>query len=205
MREDREPLARRGSGATLTETRAAEHLHYIRSMMERAGSFTAVPGWGSVAMGATALAAAWWAARQPTTDAWLAVWLGEAVLAFVVGTVTLRQKAHDDAIPLRSGPGRKYVLSLTPPLAAGVLLTAACWQAGVPGLLPGCWLLLYGAGTVTGGAFSVPAVPLMGLCFMALGAVALFLPFAWTHALLAAGFGGLHVLFGTYIALRHGG
>jgi hypothetical protein len=40
---------------------------------------------------------------------------------------------------------------------------------------------------------------------MAVGTVALFAPAAMATPFMAAGFGGLHLFFGTLIARRHGG
>ncbi len=185
--------------------RALDNLRFIRQTMERAGSFTAVPGWGQVAVGVTALAAALVAARQRTPALWLAVWLGEAVVALAIGGWTLLRKAHASHDPLLSGPGRRFGLSFLPPLVVGGLLTVALFRAGLSAALPGTWLLLYGTGVAAGGAFSVRIVPLMGVGFMVMGAVALLGPAAWGNACMAAGFGGLHIVFGTIIARRYGG
>jgi hypothetical protein len=187
------------------DARAADHLRYIRETMERAAEFTAVPGWGGVAMGITALAAAFVAARQASPRAWLAVWLIEAFVAVTIAAATAATKAHRANSRLFSGPGRKFLLSFAPPIVVGGLLTFAVVYAGTFTALPGVWLLLYGTAIVTGGAFSVRVVPVMGLCLMALGATALFAPAAWGDALMAAGFGVVQIGFGIWIARHHGG
>jgi hypothetical protein len=185
--------------------RALDNLSYIRAAMERAGSFTAVPGWGSVAVGATALVATLIAAQQRTDAAWLAVWLAEAVVGIAIGGVALVWKARAANDSLLSGPGRRFGLAFLPPLLVGGLLTIALHQAGLFQAMPGTWLLLYGTAVITAGAFSVRIVPLMGLCFTLLGAAALFAPASWWPWFMAAGFGGLHIVFGWIIARRYGG
>jgi hypothetical protein len=187
------------------DARAAEHLRYIRETMERAVEFTAVPGWGGAAMGLTALVASRIAARQATPRAWLTVWLVEAFIAVAIAGSTAATKAHRANAALLSGPGRKFLLSFLPPLLVGGLLTLALFQSGVWTALPGVWLLLYGTAIVTGGAFSVRAVPVMGLALMGLGAIALFAPSNWGDAFMAAGFGVVQIAFGLWIARHHGG
>jgi len=187
------------------DARAADHLRYIRETMERAAEFTAVPGWGGLAMGITAVAAAWLAHRQATPRAWLAVWLAEAFVAVAIAAPAAATKAHRANSALFSGPGRKFVLSFAPPIIVGGLLTVALFLSGSIAALPGLWLLLYGTAIVTGGAFSVRIVPLMGLCIMLFGAVALFATANWGDALMAAGFGGVQIIFGAWIARRFGG
>jgi hypothetical protein len=185
--------------------RAMDNLRFIRETMERASSFTAVPGWGGVLMGVTALVASFVAAQQTSRNLWLATWVVEALLALVIGGWAMDRKARAAETPLLSGPGRKFALSYSPPILVGVLLTVVLYRAGLTSALPGMWLLLYGTAVVTGGAFSVKIVPVMGLCFMLLGTLALFAPAIWGNYLMAAGFGGLHIIFGVIIARRHGG
>jgi hypothetical protein len=182
-----------------------DNLRFIRETMERAGAFTAVPGWGGIGVGLTALAAAVLAARQPTVELWLATWLAEATVALVIGGWALARKAHAANDPILSGPARRFGLSFLPPVVAGGLLTVALYRAGVPHLLPATWLMSYGAGVATAGAFSVRIVPVMGLCFLLVGALALLGPATWGNWCMAVGFGGLHVVFGAVIARRHGG
>ena len=182
-----------------------DDLRYIRETMERSQSFTAVPGRGGVAMGCIALAAALVAVRAPSSTAWVAIWIGAAILSFGVALVTMTRKARAEGEALLAGAGRKFTWNLTPPLLVGGLLTLALARAGATELLPGAWLLLYGIGVVAGGAFSVRVVPLMGIAFMVLGGLALFAPPAWGNLLMAAGFGGLHIVFGIVIWRKHGG
>src|SRR5271157_6095310 len=185
--------------------RAMDNLRYIRETMERAGALTAVPGLGGFAMGVSALGAAVIANQQHTSAAWLLTWLIEGAFAFLLGAITLRRKAAGLQTEVMSGPARKFALSFTPAVVAAGLLTVVLFRAGLTAVIPGMWLLLYGAGVVSGGAFSIPVVPVMGFSFCILGALALFCPFAWGDAFLAAGFGGLHIIFGFLIARRYGG
>ncbi len=187
------------------DARAADHLRYIRETMASAAEFTAVPGWGGLAMGITAMVAAFVASRQPTPRAWLIVWLVEAFIAVAIAAPAAATKAHRANSRLFSGPGRKFLLSFSPPIVVGALLTYTLFQAEALTALPGVWLLLYGTAIVTGGAFSVRVVPVMGLCLMLLGAAALFVPAGWGDAFMAAGFGVVHVGFGWWIARHYGG
>ncbi len=198
-------LRERPEAPTALHDHAMDNLRFIRHTMSRAGSFTAVPGWGGVGMGITGLLAAAIGALQTGTGAWLAVWVAAALVGATIGGGTMLHKAHRAGSPLHSAPGRKFALALSPPLVAGVLVSAVLVRGDLYHLLPPVWLLLYGAGVVSAGAFSVPPVPVMGACFMALGAVAAFAPAGWHDPLLAVGFGGLHVALGLVIARRYGG
>jgi len=199
------PICPERSEPVAMHTHAMDHLRYIRETMEGAASFTAVPGFGGIAMGATALFAALVAAQQPSSERWLAAWLIEGAVALCIGVSCMARKARSVHVPLWSRPGRKFALGLFPPMLTAALLTLVLYRADLAGTLPGIWLLLYGVGVVAAGAYSVKVVPAMGLCFMGLGAAALFSPQAWGNWLLAAGFGGLHTVFGIIIARRYGG
>jgi hypothetical protein len=187
------------------QAHALDQLLYIRRTMEEAGSFTTVSGWAQVAIGVTALAAAAIAKGQPSPRSWLAAWVTAAGLGLAIAFVGMLRKARSLGVPAFAGPARKFAISFSLPLVAGAALTAALDRGGLHAMLPGTWLLLFGTAVICGGAFSVRVVPLMGLCFVVLGTIALFAPARWGDWLMAIGFGGFLIVFGVLIARRHGG
>lgn len=197
--------ASRSSEPVALGDRAVDDLRFIRRTMERGPTFTGVPGWGGVGMGLTGLVAAAVGATRSTTEGWLATWLAAAAVAIGIGAWSMRRKARRAGIPLVTGSGRKFLLGFLPPALAGAVLTLALYRADATGLIPGAWLLLYGAAVATAGTFSVKVVPVMGSCFMLVGAVALLVPGSGPDVFLGVGFGLLHVGFGVHIARKHGG
>jgi hypothetical protein len=190
--------------------RAADNLRFIRDTMSRAAEFTAVPGWGGVVMGVTALATA--ALAGPPRDdgvdgwgSWVAWWLGEAAVAVIIGLFAMARKARRAGVPFAGAPARRFALAFLPALAAAAVLTNVLIAEHLSRRLPGLWLLLYGAAVTSGGALSVRVVPLLGAGCMMLGVAAFASPPAWGHLYMAAGFGVLQIVFGVVIGRRYGG
>lgn len=185
--------------------RAIDNLKFIRETMERSTHFTAVPGYGGMLMGVTALAAAYIANIQVYLVDSLTVWLLEAALAFAIGLLAMWQKSKIAGQPLLSAPGKKFAMSFLPPLLAGFVIVLGLWRYGHYYVMAPVCMITYGAAVVCGGAFSVRVVPIMGWCFMALGGIAFLLPTNYSNAMMAASFGLLHIIFGAIIARKYGG
>lgn len=182
-----------------------DDLRFIRRTMEVSGAFTAVPGWGMVAVGVTALGAGWIAARQASPSEWIQIWVGEAIIGLAIAMWSMYMKATRTGVLLLAAPGRRFVLGLAPPLFAGAVLTPVLYYHSASKAIPGMWLLLYGTAVMTGGAFSIRIVPVMGACFIALGVAAWLTPATWSLIWMMAGFAGLHLVFGFLIARNYGG
>jgi len=221
--KDRPAIRRPSTPPAAADSAAHAHLRFIRDAMERTSEFTAVPGWGGVMMGITAVIAAFVAQQQPTVVGWMSVWAAEALIGFAIGVWATSFKARKHAVPLLSGQGRKFLLGLLPAVLVGVALTLSVSSLDPQfsridtvrvlaeeatmsmRLLPGLWLMLYGAGVIAAGMFSIRLIPMMGSLFMLVGALALIGPVTWGNLFMGIGFGGLHIAFGAYIVQKYGG
>lgn len=201
----RRPSDGSSSGPPEMQARAMDNLRFIRGIMESAATFTAVSGWGQVVIGVTAIGAALIAARQSLPTAWVATWLAEAGIAMGISIASMTIKSHAANQPLLTGAFRKLVLSFSPAMLAGAVLTTVLVQHDLFAWLPGTWMLLYGAAVISAGTYSTRSVPVMGAAFMVTGALAFVAPASWQTAVMIAAFGGLHIVFGVLIARRHGG
>jgi hypothetical protein len=188
----------------LLQDRAMENLRFIRATMERATSYTMVSGTGQAWVGVSALCAAWLATGSHQPKTWLLIWLLEAALSVLISVAMMFRKARAARLPLLTETGRRFLLSFAPAMLAGAVISGLLYQLGQYSLMPGIWLLLYGTGVVASGTYSARILPVMGLCFMVLGVMALLLP-GWGNLLMAGGFGGLHLGFGLLIARKYGG
>lgn len=194
----------KASGPVPLHGAAADNLRFIRATMESATAFTGISGKGQVLGGITAAVAAWIGSRQDTVEAWLLVWLLEAALAASIMLMLTAEKARLQGRSLWSGSGQRMLLAFLPTMGVGVAVTAIFHLQGHTGLLPGLWLLLYGAAVLTAGAHSIRLIRVMGLCFIGLGTVQLS-GFTPADVMLALGFGGLHIVFGILVWRHHGG
>ena len=185
--------------------RAIDNLQFIRETMERSTAFTAVPGYGGILMGVTAVVAAYIASTQVYLVDSLATWLVEACLAFAIGLLAMWQKAKIAGQSLVSAPARKFAMSFAPPLVAGVIAVLGLWKYGHYYQMAPVCMVSYGAAVACGGGFSVRVIPVMGWCFMLLGAIAFALPISYGSLMMGLSFGGLHIIFGAIIAKKYGG
>ncbi len=196
-----QPFPVRPPSPVALDDRTRDNIRFIRETMERAGSFTAVPGWGGVALGITALGAATIASRMSPPRDWLLIWLCELALAVAIAGWTTLSKARRSGTSLLTGPARRFAYSFAPPILAGA---HDCRDGSARGrgrslemaaALRNCCL----SRRVR---FDRCGFRSMGLCFVVLGGSSLCPD--WGNAFLAAGFGLLHILFGAVIARNYG-
>src|SRR5512140_2234712 len=79
---------------------ALDDLRFIRQTLENSTAFTAVPGWGMVAMAAIAALAAAVAWRQQGFDNWCVTWLVADSVALSTAMAAMYVKATRAGVPL---------------------------------------------------------------------------------------------------------
>jgi len=186
-------------------TSAAENLRYIRDTIEAARTFTTIPAKGCIAMGIAAIAAAGLESYPPLAAHWLPIWLIAAVVSCTLALFFMETKARKQGLSLRRTVAVRFFLTLAPAFVAGGVLTVALQDVVARDVIAGIWLLLYGVGIAACGVFSIPVVLIAGFAFMGLGTVTLAAPPEWAPAMLAVGFGGIHIALGAIILKDHGG
>ena len=189
-----------------------DNLQYIRQTLDAASRLSSVSGIGLVAVGALALSAvvlnvrvtgAPWRSAYPFRA--LTVWAALLVVSAAVTTGSMAAKSRRTGQLFWSPVLRKALAICAAPMLLGLLISIALLRRGELELLPLIWLGCYGAALTSAGVISVSPVRWMGISFLLLAALAVFAPVAGGLALLALGFGGLHLLFGGYIYWRHDG
>jgi hypothetical protein len=186
------------------DSHAAATLRYIRASMEGAVSL-AVPGSAGIALGVLAFITAAISSAPGLSDYWLGIWLGASLIGAGVGGTLVVRESSLRSLRLIGTPLRKFVLCLTPSLFAAVIMTAVLWSSGDLHAIPGTWLLLYGCALITASSATTRTIGVLGGCFALLGLIAFLLPDRLQILMLAAGFGGLHIVFGFVIGRANHG
>jgi hypothetical protein len=197
------------SAAPVTiESRALGTLAYIRASIDSSSSMD-VPGMAGIVMGLIGVLAAILVSVPRWSGHWLGIWLSAAAVALLLGSALVARQYVRRGHTRYFGPARKFLLCLCPALFAGAVLTGISWTAGMTGIIPGMWLLLYGCAVLSASTVTIAGISrligVMGALFVALGLITFIAPGAARTVMLGLGFGVLHIVFGILIGrLAHG-
>jgi hypothetical protein len=179
--------------------RAGEDLSLIRTLMQRATTIVPMSGGALFCIGVLGVLSAGLCIRLSLDGiAWVALWCVTALIASVLALLTAAMQLRRQGHSILTGSHSRFWLSLLPGFAAALALTVVFIRAQDFATLPGLWLLLYGVSILAAGSQCIALISRMGMTFLVLGVVALFLP--WPNLSMAAGFGLGHLAFGLLIA-----
>lgn len=189
----------------MSELSVHEELETIRGLMERAREYRHPPAMAGFVAGGAATAGGVLtqdALATGTTDLTkvTGIWGGVFLIAFFAMVVFTSRAARREGKPFWSPLAKDVLHALWPSLVGAIALSFAVARAGHLELIVPIWLLAYGAGGIAAGAFASRIVRVLGGAFLLAGLVdlALALPPGFV---LAATFGGFHVIYGAILAL----
>jgi hypothetical protein len=195
-----------------THQEAAEQLRVIRTMMERATIFRALSGEAALLGGAMSLAAGWMSEAKAGW-AWGGVWLGGLAVVILFAVFQLHRVAQSHARPVWSHGLKIALRGALPPLVAGGFVGLLYLRGGGRSAetIAACfWILHYGLALLAIREFAPKSMIWLGLAFLITGLIALsastfvqsmnpLLVRLGPSGLMAATFGGFHLLYGAAI------
>jgi len=195
-----------------------ETLSEIRSLMERSSRFISLSGLSGVFAGTCALfgaAATYWyfglvpfVHKDYYEEYNFVPKLGLESLEFLLITASLvllfafaggvyftTKKAKKKGQKIWDKLSQKLLINLLIPLVTGAIFCFALLIEGKYGMIAPAMLIFYGLGLVNGGKYTLNDIHYLGLCQIALGLIALFVP-GYGLEFWAIGFGVLHIIYG---------
>ena len=192
---------------------AARTLEVIRSLMERTCQYQLLTARAGLAAGCLAGVGALMFVIPGLLDAgnpvhfavvWSLVFLG-SLLATFMGTV-MRGRERGEQVWSRQA--RAVLLNLSPSLFAALALTGFFIHEGKHLWLPGVWMMCYGQGALATAAYAPRSIRWLGMAFLPLGGLTLWLGPAWAVPMMGLVFGLGHVILGVLLLIlerREGG
>lgn len=192
---------------------AEEHLRVIRQAMERSTKHSTLSGLSGVLAGCYTILASFLAPTELGTltakALFVALWGATLGLALLTDVLLTKRRAAKVGKMAFSSLGVHLARAVAPGLLAGVGITLfhLIQPERLGTYLYGMWILCYAVSLLAIGMFSRREVSVMGWAFLGAGMLALVLPQGagiGPRALMAATFGGFHIVYGIRMGLKYG-
>jgi hypothetical protein len=191
---------------------AYENLRVIRDVMDRSTKHSTLSGFSGILVGIWAILGVFASAYTLKTDlkgsvyaaelvALGSIWLAVLGLSAATDFVFTKSRAVRVGKQVFSNLGVQMIRAAAPGFVTCLLITFFfALHQNIQSVWP-YWMLCYGIAICSVGQFSVREVSWLGWGFILLGAIALAVPMSLSLTLLAAGFGGLHIIYGLYTGI----
>jgi len=183
---------------------AARTLEVIRTLMERTCQYQLLTARAGLAAGCLAGVGSLLflfldpANRIDFVAVWSLVFLG-SLLATLMGTV-MRGRERGERVWSRQA--RAVLWNLAPSLFAALALTGYFVDQGKHLWLPGVWMMCYGQGALATSAYAPRSIRWLGVAFLPLGALTLWLGPNWAVPMMGLVFGLGHIGLGIFLLIQ---
>jgi hypothetical protein len=191
---------------------ASDHLHTIRTLMERSALYRRALAPVMMVSGSIGLVAAIVSrfVSLESNRAFSLYWLAVSLVAISASFILVRKQALKDSEPFWSPPTRRVTEALLPAFFVGFAAGAYHLLREQPytaWLLALGWIIVYGCALHAAGFFMQNRMRLFGWIFVLGGCALLFTAASWpalrtvqaAHILMGSFFGALHLACGVYL------